>query len=141
MLRKLFISLLILSALTSDNIINLTEILSDPSILTKEVIDIVLGYEGELTAKQRECLIECLNEKQAFKLSSASFSNIKFSKGIFISSLDKTNIQSLLPASKKTFKPIIFITFLFIAFIAVSKILKKDIILCHSDISPPLCYN
>lgn len=141
MLRKLFISLLILSALTSDGIINLKEILSDPSILTKEVIDIVLGYEGELTAKQIECLIECLNEKHEFKSSSASFSHIKFSNTVFISNSDKTNIKSWLAANNKTFKPIVLMTFLFIAFIAASKIIKKVIIFCHSDISPPLCYN
>ena len=141
MLRKLFISLLILSALTSDSIINLTEILCDPSILTKEVIDIVLGCEGELTAKQMECLIECLNEKHEFKPSSASFSNIKFSNVISITNSDKTNIKSCLPAINKTFKLVVLMTFLSFAFISTSNIIKKVIIFCHSDISPPLCYN
>lgn len=137
MLRKLFISLLILSALTSEGIINLTEILYDPSILTKEVIDIVLGYEGEFTAKK----IECLNKKHEVRASSALFSSIKFSNGSYKSYSEKTNIKSWLAANNKAIELVVLLPFSFLIVIVALRILKKDIIFYHSDLSPPLCYN
>lgn len=137
MLRKLFISLLILSALTTEGIINITEILCDPSILTKEVIDIVLGYEGEFTAKQ----VQCLNKNHGLKASSAFFSNIKFSDDSIRSHSNITDIRSWVTVNNNSIKLVVFLPFLFIIFIAVRKIINKGIILYHSDLSPPLCCN
>lgn len=137
MLRKLFISLLILSALTSEGIINITEILCDPSILTKEVIDIVLGSEGEFTAKQ----IECLSKTHELKASSALFSCIKFSNGSFKSFSDITEAKLWFKPNNETIELVILLSFLFLIFIVAQKIIKKGIIYYYSDLSPPLCYN
>ncbi|WP_010252004.1 hypothetical protein [Acetivibrio cellulolyticus] len=137
MLRKLFISLLILSALTSDGIINFTEILCDPSILTKEIIDVVLGYEGELTAAQLGCLIE----NHELKVSSTLFSSIKFSNCSFDVFSARTNIKSWILSNKKMIEMVIFLPFLFLILFADLKILAKDILLYRSDISPPVCIN
>jgi hypothetical protein len=137
MLRKLFISLLILSALTSDGIINLTEILCDPSVLTKEIIDIVLAYEGEFTAKQLECLIE----KQELKAGSALFSSIKFSNCSFEVFSGRINIKSWILSNLRTIEMVALLSFLFFILFAVLRILTKSILLYRSDLSPPLCIN
>lgn len=137
MLRKLFISLLILSALTSDGIINIAEILCDPSILTKEVIDIVLGYEGELTAKQ----IETLNKSHRLTASTAFFSSIKFSNTSIKFYSDSTDTVSWIAAFNKPTELVVLLSFLFIIFVAAKKITDKGIIFYHSDLSPPLCCN
>lgn len=137
MLRKLFISLLILSALTSEGIINLSEILLDPSILTKEVIDIVLGYEGEFAAKK----IECLNKKHEVMAKSALFSSIKFSNDSYKSYSKKTNIKSWLADNNKAIELLVLLPVMILIVIATFRVLKKNIIFNHSDLSPPFCYN
>jgi len=137
MLRKLFISLLILSALTSDGVINLTEILNDPSVLTKEVIDIVLGCEGDFTANKNDYL----KRKQEFKADSALFSNIKFSDISIKSYSDKTNVRSWLADDNKKIYLVVLLPFLFFVFVAALITQKKDIIFYRSDLSPPYCYN
>lgn len=137
MLRKLFISLLILSALTSDGIINLTEILCDPSILTKEVMDVVLGFEGEFTDVQ----LRRLSEKQELKVSSALFSSIKFSNLSFKEFSFNTGIKLCLLSDKRIFELAMLLLSLFLVFIAGFKISIKDILLYRSDLSPPVSIN
>jgi len=137
MLRKLFISLLILSALTTEGIINIAEILCDPSILTKEVIDIVLGYEGEFTAKQ----VQCLNKNHGLKASSAFFSSIKISDDSIKSHSNTIDERSWFTVSSNSIKLVLFLPFLFIIFIVVRKIINKGIIFYQSDLSPPVCNN
>ncbi len=137
MLRKLFISLLILSALTSDGIINLTEILCDPSILTKEVIDVVLGFEGEFNDAQ----LRCLSEKQELKVSSTLFSSIKFSNFSFKEFSRGTGIKSWLLPGKRMMELAMLLLSLFLILIAAQKISIKDILLYRSDLSPPVCIN
>ncbi|HOP99223.1 MAG TPA: hypothetical protein PK604_00010 [Acetivibrio clariflavus] len=137
MLRRLFISLLILSALTAEGIINITEFLCDPSLLTKEVIDFVLSYEGEFTAKQ----VQCLNKNGGLKASSAFFSSIKLSDESLKFHSNTTDIKSWFAVNSKSTKLVLFLTFLFVIFIAVQEIINKGIVFYHSDLSPPYCYN
>ncbi len=137
MLRKLFISLLILSALTSDGIINLTGILCDPSILTKEVMDVVLGFEGELNDAQ----LRCLSKKQELKVSSTLFSSIKFTNLSFKERSGGNGIKLWLFPDKRMMELATLLLSLFLILITVLKISKKDILLYRSDLSPPVCIN
>jgi len=137
MLRKLFISLLILSALTSEGIINLTDILCDPSILTKEVIDIVFGCDGEFTAKP----IECLNKSHELKATSTFFSNIKFSNISFKFLSDTTDTDSWFTVTDNSMESVVLLCLFVIVFIAARKSKDKGVVFYHSDLSPPLCYN
>ena len=137
MLRKLVISLLILSALTSEGIINIADILCDPSILTKEVINLVLGCEGELQAAQ----LKQLNKKHELKLSSALFSSIKFSNCSYEVFSGTNSIKSLALFNKRILESVRILTFLFVILIATLKTSAKDILFYRSDLSPPVCIN
>lgn len=137
MLRKLFISLLILSALTTEGIINISELLCDASILTKEVMDVVFGFEVEANDAQ----ISSLNEKQELKTSSALFSSIKFSNFSFKQlSDDYGSKPCLIPDNKLLDLAMLLLSFLVIL-VVVIRITAKDILLHRSDLSPPVCIN
>lgn len=136
MLRKLVISLLILSALTTEGIINIADILCDPSILTKEVINLVLGCEGELQAAQ----LKQLNKKPELKLSSALFSSIKFSNCSYEPYAGTNNIKSFALFDKRILESVRILMFLFVILIAVLKTSEKDILFYRSDLSPPVVY-